>query len=428
MSSEISELLEKPNRRTILAGLGGILAGKTVAGCVTNEPSDEDNNYPITDTNDYSQDNDENSSLEYNLRTSIPEEVDFEQIEYLPLEIYVERTLNGETEILKPENLEINGKTKRNHPKYGDDRLKEAGLFNEIQQLEPLSEHHWKITKDRLIAGDNQLKLTIQYEDPDYDTESKSIIEEELTVNKNDDEILEDTWLNDHKLWEELRQNHIEQQLNREIIYGSNRVIWGEIAEDIKETVPEKYEIEDMVREEKIHRYAFEWISRARDAVSGAPSGQANYLAHTLEHIFDHVTAGAMPNAGHHTVIAHFHDENKTYHVETARGGITTHPPAENGWTAGNPEKTPLWETETALGAGQSTLIGMVRLGDWYNDTDIVSDEFVIDTMTAIREDTDAVPGLIDFMQELALTTEFSPEIDYEITGTAEKPVFTPNF
>lgn len=422
------------SRRTLLKAAGaGTISG--VAGCTSHLEEDDSRTEPESgETAEEHHDDDQTQdeadgdepSTEYSLQYSIENEADLTVDEYLEVELYIEKQEDGETETLEPDTLELNSYNIREHDEYSEDLLREVGLYQE-NSLEHIEENTYRIPGTQLLPGKTQVNIQIELEDPEHNQTQDHHLQETVQIQKTPEQTQKDTWIQNPELYKKLREQHVENELDDHVHVNSRWDTWKELGDDVKVTTEDRFNLEEMDREEKTHRYAYTWITKTREAIGAQPSGQANYLANILEGvIYDNVTAGRMNNLGHNTVLLHFHDENKTYHVETGRGGITAHPPRENGWTSGNPDKTPLWETENNLGQAQSTLIEMSKLGGWKNDVNHVDDQFLVDAMTALRDDTDVVPGLIQDFQELALTTELSPTIDYKITGTAEEPEFTP--
>ncbi len=394
-------------RRKFLAGTGTV-AATALAGCNSSEDSASKPEKPGPEP-------------EYNLSAEMPEEVDFNENSSLGLELYVERTLDGETEVLNPENLEINGYTVREHSGYGEGLLEQAGLYKQIDELNHLEGNIWEASKDDILAGKTSLNFEVDVKDQEYGVTDSLKTEETLNVQKTPEEILEDTWVEDSETYEQLRDQHTTEELEHGV--GGQYEDWSELGEAAMHTAHEKWDIENLGTQEKLQRHAMEWIDKAKEATGINPSGQANFLAYTLETHLDNVTAGQMNNTRHNTVLLHDHQQDKTYHVETGRMGSTAHPPSEAGYPEANKNLTPLWTTNNNIPQAGSTLVEMTQVNSNRWEKETLDEQYLTDSMTQLRNGNGS--EAIDTMQNLAQTRELNPSMDYRVEGTPANPEIT---
>ncbi|MFD1562276.1 hypothetical protein ACFR99_01655 [Haloarchaeobius amylolyticus] len=410
------------SRRNLLAATG-TAAATVVAGC--NSSNNSENREPNSSSKP------EEDDLEPDYQAAIGFKdgaTDLEGEDRFEMGIDIQRTLDGETETLSQENIaEVTGYTVRNHPDYSEELLEEAGLFTEIDGMEYTEGNIWQAAKEEVLPGNTTLHLEITAEDPEYGREITKTVETELTINKNPEEIYEETLVDDKEIHGKLREDYLEEELERSTPRA--RKTWKEVGENAIENAHNEWDIENLSRKDQLQRYAMEWIQEAGPAIggSGQPSGQANFLAATLETELDNVTTGTMYNTGHKTVLLHDHDTDQTYHVETGRGGLTHQPPSEAGYPEAHRNQTPLWTTENNLDQAEGTLQQLTALSsnreymeevehafghnmNWEND-------LLINAMTRLRKGKGG--ELIESLQDFGLTAELSPEIDYQAEGTA---------
>lgn len=437
------------NRRQLLSEIG-ILSASTLAGCAEilegGTAGDGSDSHGGTNGTGNDGTGDGTGTTEpnptYTPVVEVPDGIDYTDSSEAEIPLYVERTLDGETTILDPENVEItNAETVRDHPeydreepRYDTETMQQAGLYNQIiNETEHPDGETWTINSNDLIAGNNILTLEFQFEDEEHDENGEENIEQEITVLKTPEETLTDTHIENQELYDQLREQQITRDLQGSdfISRDSQYNNWMEVIEHAYETAHEEWDMESLNREEKIHRYALHWIQNAKDAIGAQPSGQANFLADGLEYILEEdVTAGQMNNAFHNTVIMQDWDVlQQTGHVETNRGGLTAFPAKEAGFPEANRGDTPLWTTRNNLGQAEGLLEEMVRLRDRFDEQDEIpytfahnidmsDEEFLVESMAEVRE---GVAGpMIRELQDVALTSELSPEVDYTVEGTPD--------
>lgn len=441
-------ILEDSSRRDVLAGVGALLSGSMVAGCMDSGDNGDDYTPPPGDDNNYDDDNgvngngddtngngngngngdknngDENGNgepkdPEYELKIEIPDQLDFQEQEYAEIELYIERTLNGETEPIDPENLEITGETIRQNPEYTQELLKENGLYQEIKDLAPANKQKWKIPKHSLLTGNNILNLKIQLNDTEYDKQETYQLEENtLHVTKNREDTKNDIWIKDLELWEELRAEYVKNDLERKN--------W---MEDVTKPVEEAIEL-DQETEELLGDINFHWWDKATDKIGVAPSGQANYLMKTIEHIsntneeVETLHAYVFRNTEHHTVGAY--NNEKAWDVES-NGTVVVSPPVEGNVHQRDPEQTSLMNTENRIDRARGTVARMVELQNpitrrnLNNEEDYLQfeEELILDLMKHIREsDTGRLPDkTLHTIRSYSLSKAFSPTTGLELTA-----------
>ena len=396
------------------------VAGVTgLAGC-TDLLNGEDSSTTLTPTDTPV------GSASYGINTD--ESIDFTETD--DLELHLERNVGEETELLEENDVTVkDAHVIRNHSKYNEETLQEAGLYQEIQEeLEYQGNGEWALPDTAVLAGNTTLNIEIETDGQQYQ------LQKQLTVQKNPEETLQDTWIEDQELFQQLRTEYTQDQLDRTHTYNRNDdVNWGGIAEKVKQTTEEKYDLEDMDKENRIQRYAYEWINQARDAIGMEPSSQAIWLARTKETIFPEIQATSLDNNGHNTTLGWDKEQEKMRHTETARGGNTVYPPANAGWPRDNPDETPLWGPEDNLEQAIRTHLELIQLsGDGHEGYDVI-DEFgqnirfrngyLEDSMITFREGGE--PEQIEYLNELGLSAELSPSVQYTVDGTATDPETT---
>lgn len=402
------------NRRAFVATTAAAL----LAGCNTSNSGnyDDDGN------------GGEDTGPQYDIQASIPSNADFTNQGELEFELYVERTLDGETE--KLDDLEINGENIRNHPEYGEEVLEEAGLYQEID-LEQLDDQLWRIQKTDLIAGNTQLNLEISFEDTEYNHEDTYRINEELSVEKTQEETRQDIQVDNPKLWKTLRAEYVEKSLrNNSFRNTDTHRNWMEIAETVEQEIDFSKDTEGVLED-----LSYNWATHASNAVDGMPSGQTEYLAHTIEYIshtheeIEELHAHVFRNTEHSTAGAY--NQEKMWDVESL-GTLVATPPKEGNRHQSHPEQTSLMNPERWPDLASVTVRTMIDIQDPETVSEIreenenyfsIGENARLEILEHMREtetgnETGRLPDhMLKTMRNYAVSSALSPSIQQELAA-----------
>lgn len=416
-------------RRTLLHTIG--IGGATgLAGCagVLDGGSDE------STSGDDGTDTESEPTAAYSQVTDFDSSVDATELDSYSFTAGVERSLDGETTVLDGEVADAC--VIRDNEDYSGEILEEAGLYNEILDgLEEDGDSEYTVSTDQLIPGNNLLHLEVEVNDEEHGHQETYTFEEAISVETTPEQALEQTWIEDRDLFQTLRAQHREDILSTTAEYsGENSQLeegatWMDIANMIYDYAEEEgdMDIQNKDFEDRVSLTGFIWADLASDAVDGAPSGQANYLAFTLEELED-VEATLLPNNSHHTVPFYKRDEDKMYHLDSTSGALNF-PPREGRWVRDHQEESPMWITdEEQLGGAKSTLatFGEVKNDKLHQEAEI-ADETAESGMARLKEGTDQ-ETMVNTMQYLGVSTALSPNLDFEISGDIDDPEISVSF
>ncbi|WP_162224360.1 hypothetical protein [Halorussus amylolyticus] len=441
------------NRRNTLKGIGAALgtAGATgLAGCAgvleDNADTTDSGDRPSENTDDSSSTEKPDSEPEYEEVVDVPGDADLTESDKYRFTAGVERSEDGESEFLSSDSYEVKeayvmrdpdvldekifqSEIEATEPVRGDTRyvvesaydgveeiVREAGLYNSVlDDLEVGSNGEFSVPGELMLPGANRLHLEIGYDNGN--TSGEFTVDEQINVEKSQSDSLEQAWIEDREMFSEFRK------LFRAHIMNGATTNWMGIAEDVEETVNEEYDMESLNLKNRLQRTASHWILEASEAIGGGgPSGQADFLGYTLEEL-EGVETTVIPTQGHHTVLAYDRDSDKTYHVETGRGGRTNFPPGEGNHASSSPEISPIWpEQGDQVGGAMTTMLLIGQLDhSMYGDSraGFVGEETAITGMERFREGTDQ-KEMVDEMQSLNLSMVLSPSLDFKVEGAIE--------
>lgn len=401
------------SRRKFLGALGATAAG-TMAGC---DALDGGNNSdPETET--YTDTPTTEPEPEYELTAEIPDEFDYTESEEAEIELYVERVLDGERETLDSSNVEItSAETLRNHPEYSDDVLQDAGLYEQVLENYTLEGDTVSLGSDQLIAGNNTLTLELEFQDEEHGESDTYTIEEDVTVQKTEEETREDTWINDIELWDTLREDYIETRLTE--------TGWINVTETVEQETDFTKNTQGILEDIAIY-----WAINAQERVNGRASGQAEYLAQTVEYLshnrdeMEEFHAFKFQNQTHSTAGAY--NDEKLWNVES-NGHEAVTPPSEGTVPHAEPEQTPLMNPEGNTANAVSTVGRMMELhspersrelGDDDESYLQIREEAAIELMDRMREDENGMyqDETWETLYNYGLSAALSPEAGIELS------------
>jgi hypothetical protein len=418
------------SRRSLLeaAGTAGTVG---LAGCTNMLEGDED-----TENNGNSGRSTDKPTPEYSQISDHKNSIDATQTDNYSFTAGIERQLGDETTLL---NAEIqNAYIIRDNKDYSNELLEDSGLYNEVlDELEEGEDGEYILPTEQLLPGNNQLHLELSVNDEEHNHSETYTFEETFSVETTPEQALQQTWIEDRELFTKLRTQHRENVLSETAEFSDDGGYvkegdtWMDIANMIYDWAEEEAntDIRELDFEERIGDTAFIWSTLAMDAVDGAPSGQANYLAFTLEELED-VESTLLPNHGHHTVPFYKRDEDKMYHLDSTSGALNF-PPKEGRWFIDNSKDSPLFNLEDdemmELAKATLTTIGQLMEYREMRESLSIEDETAETAMERLKVGTDQ-ETMVNTMQYMGLSSVLSPGMNFKISGDIDDPEISVRF
>ena len=392
-------------------GVGSITA---LAGCSTDSSTER----PQTGEEDDTDDNPtEPSDPEYSPEFNLQDSYDSTESQALDLteDIQIEKVLNGEAELVDSDDYEIvEAYQVRDHDDYDTEFFKDNEvLYEEITQEVQNNE----LTTEDLLPGQTRVGLEISVEDDETVS-----VEAGTEVMADQETLQERAFIQDEELWEDLRENYLEEELKN----GWSGQFW-ETTKRIEDELYPDIEDKDITRQYTL--IAREWIPEAKSNVGGYPgvSTEANYLTWTLEYLIDSTYGIRNQDTNHDSTIAHDKEKGITAGVENRNLGETAVPPKDlrflfaerEGNRDGasnyllNPiEYDKLWGTLSSIGELDRPRDGsMFSFSDSYRES--IGERLLND---------ERVGELYNFHKPLGLSRELNPSMAFHVNGTAGNP------
>lgn len=309
---------------------------------------------------------------------------------------------------------------------FEEETLKELGLYKELdEEVEITQDGEIRLPREDLITGYTKLDYNIEIPEAGEQTTVNQVVD----VSKPQEEERDDVILDNHDITHDMRKRRVEHRIDNFDIGHVYDGLSG-LRDAIMEGVDHNAEGQEMLKQ-----ISDEWAVKAYDHFNAYPSGLAAVLADIINVETDY-RAVRLANQGHNIVMTMDIENDNIFGVDTSNygihrsdeietigpnGGQAVTPPSQNVWIQDNPESSPLYDGNGAVGTLESMVVDLDDAEVDARDRVNVDSNYAESVMPHFRDDTDSTEEIFREVESLGLSSLMHPEFEFSISGDPGK-------